>query len=175
MSIINPVGIDMTSGQLRSLNQNDILTTSSKFCDAYFSDSPSILSQDAFTTLSFNVEAYNTVGTALHSTTVNPSRFIAPFPGIYYVIATVYWPVNSSGIRSMQFLVSNSGGTPIGGVEPNLINPTSGGTVTIQTAPWAFPLNVGDYVQLQVKQTSGSTLSMVAAGSRFMFMYIMPK
>jgi hypothetical protein len=89
-----------------------------------------------------------------HSTTVNNSRYVCQVAGWYWVQATCSFPVNATGNRSLQLAVNGATvpGTTIIQAAP------AGNSWCGQTSGW-MPLNVGDYVEVQVWQTAGVSLS----------------
>lgn len=91
----------------------------------------------------------------MHSTTTNTSRMTINWTGWYRVSANIDWATNATGVRQVRFMVN--GATIIAQI---VTVPTPGGGCTMTLATdWYF--TAGDYVECQVNQNSGGSLSVV--------------
>lgn len=99
-----------------------------------------------------------------HSTSVNTSRYTAVFPGYYEVSGGVTFAASAAGVRVVRWLVNGASLTD----SDVLLTPVTGNTTRIPTRTHEVYLNVGDYAELQVVQTSGGALltSVSAAGEQ---------
>ena len=111
------------------------------------------------TRLTFDTQVFVST-TGLHSTTTNPGRLTAVSSGIYLITGCVSWANNSSGLRLARILIDGSSivaqtaGPPIG---------TGGATEQNVTTVYRFASS-GSYAELEVLQTTGSTLSIAKTG-----------
>jgi hypothetical protein len=110
----------------------------------------------ALQTLTFDSEADDSAN--LHSTVTNSSRMTAPVAGVYLVTANVRFASNGTGYRQVLFLVN--GGTLHG----DDIRAAVSGVVTDVVTSARVSLAAGDYVEVQVGQTSGGALNVEVAG-----------
>jgi hypothetical protein len=95
-----------------------------------------------------------------HSTTTNPSRYTVQVAGQYHVVVVGSFPTNATGDRKLGVNVNGAAAM---------------GSVTQQAAPsahsWSgcvavdLSLNVGDYVEMTMWQTSGVSLAPNASTS----------
>jgi hypothetical protein len=104
------------------------------------------------TTVAFNAETYDT--SAFHDNATNNSRITIPSgkAGYYMVTATGLWDANATGRRNL-YVVKN--GTIISNCE------ITASASAYPSPNYAMPLSlsVGDYLQIQMYQTSGGTLT----------------
>lgn len=106
----------------------------------------------ALQAVTLDATAYDTYGG--HSNTVNPSRYVCQYAGIYHVIAQVSWPVNSAGNRSVE--IYKNGTQFTSGTQ----SPAAGSANWSVTQTGLYvPLAVGDYVEVYGQQGSGGALS----------------
>jgi len=96
-----------------------------------------------------------------HSTSSNTSRYTCEFPGTYLLSGNGSFANNATGIRATRWAVNGtavnataSGTTALTG------NPTSVGA-----AGFSVVLAVGDYVELQLFQSSGGALNTSVSGA----------
>lgn len=104
-----------------------------------------------WTTLSFNSELFDT--DSYHSTSTNTSRITIPSgkAGKFLISATGMWEaVNSTGDRKIAIAVNGSRVLDSVTLKANGSNQTS-------QANFVYSLGVGDYVEFQVYQSSGTT------------------
>jgi len=109
-----------------------------------------------FTSAALDTEIIDTYNG--HSTTTNNSRYTAQVAGWYLGLGQFAFPSNTTGARASRFTVNGASPTPLNEKE---ISPNSGGQHLDQTLGLFF-LNVGDYLELQPWQNSGSTLTALA-------------
>jgi hypothetical protein len=117
----------------------------------------SIPNGTTFTAVTFDssiIDTYNG-----HSNSTNNSRYTAQVAGWYDVLAQIGCPSNATGIRAA--LIQVNGATPTANPEVEF-SPTSGGGTLFQIGAFVF-LNVGDYVQVELEQTSGAAMSLLTA------------
>lgn len=84
----------------------------------------------------------------------SPSRYTAPLPGVYRVSGQVDIDNNANGFRSIRIQV-NGGAQVIAKLQIPAINGVD--TALVTTAD-VF-LNAGDYVEIAIYQSSGTTLT----------------
>ncbi len=101
----------------------------------------------------FDSELFNTVGAALHSNSVNPTRITATTAGKYIFTGNIQTSPVAGGSR---FLGVYKNGSPYGSY---IALPASASTGISLSSSWIVDLNVGDYVELTAYQDTGSTLS----------------
>jgi len=92
-----------------------------------------------------------------HSTSTNNSRYTCQIPGRYHIEGCVVFSSNTAGFRSAKLLIN--GGTSVPASE-SLVAPTTFNT-SVRVATDVV-LGVGDYVELQCLQNSGSSLTLTA-------------
>lgn len=99
--------------------------------------------------MTFNTEDFDT--DSFHSTSSNTSRMTIPagLGGKYLVQGYVYWDSNASGVRILRFLKNGTAQSP------QVVDAAVGGLG--QEIMSIFDLAAGDYIELGVYQTSGST------------------
>lgn len=90
-----------------------------------------------------------------HSTSVNPSRYTALYPGWYLGNAAAAWALSSAGSRGGRWAVN---GTPLN--QCGTLLPTVAASFGAQVGPpgQLFYLNQFDYVEYQIYQNSGGSL-----------------
>ncbi len=91
-----------------------------------------------------------------HSTSVDTTRYTAVYPGWYELAGGVGFSANTTGIRTARWYVNGS--ALAAGVV--YVLPITGGLSTVFTARTKkVYLNIGDYVELCILQTSGGALN----------------
>jgi hypothetical protein len=109
------------------------------------------VANNAFVPVSIDVSVIDTYGG--HSTTTNNSRYISQLAGYYQVFARSTFTGNSTGRRIGGIFLNGS-------AYRNSENDPIGTNVkTISVSDFVF-LNVGDYIESQVFQTSGAGLAL---------------
>lgn len=120
---------------------------------AYNSATQSI-PNSTITALTFNT---NIRDTGIHSVSVNPTRFTAPFDGTYLFFAQTHWTANAGGVRRATYSYLNGGlSTPT--FEDNISIPTNNIDVNNHIVG-ILPLVAGDYLEFRVSQDSGGSLN----------------
>jgi len=125
----------------------------------------------AFTALTFDSERFDvfpTGGAKGHSTSVNPSRYTVVTPGVYRIGGRYTYAANATGFRAAVIAVNGIqlpdtlafGGTPTASLTQHVA--TQG----------LVPLNLGDYVEILVEQTSGAPLNTDTANSAYSSMSV---
>ena len=109
------------------------------------------ISNGSAAVLTFDTNTYD--NDSIHSTTANTARLTAPVSGIYEVTGQVSWGASTTGYVSA--LIRKDGLDQ----EGSDIRPPAGATVdTSQQVTAQLRLNAGEYVTLEVSQTSGGPL-----------------
>jgi len=106
----------------------------------------------ATTTLNFNMERWDDEG--IHDPAVDTSRLTAQTEGKYYIFAHITW--GSSGVgggRTLGIILTDIDGTTVIAEEGHVAGSTSSMSVSTH-----YELNVGDYVEVQVRQDSGAPI-----------------
>lgn len=129
-----------------------LLTSTARAARAYHSTNTSI-TNDTLTVLSFDSEVVDE--DTIHSTSSNTSRLTAQVTGWYLVAASVEWAANTVGYRQLNLRLN--GGNSIAHQRQSA-TPTTSATQSIATL---IKLTVGDYVEVQVRQTSGGALNVL--------------
>lgn len=112
----------------------------------------------AVTSITFDTNDSNGTS-AMHSTSSNKDRFIAPSTGWYVLTASVAWATSAGGQqRYLGWL--NSAGTQIGAVAA----PINGNEI-IQNCTITYYLVANDYCKPFAYQDSGGALNLNASGS----------
>lgn len=111
----------------------------------------------ALTAVSYDTTVVDTYGG--HSNTVNPSRYTAQVAGWVWVIGINGLASNATGVRVAEIFKN---GSPIAYTQTWAAN-TGANPCTSMTATLVF-LNIGDYVETNVYQTSGGALSTFTTG-----------
>lgn len=111
------------------------------------------ISSGSFVALAFNIEQYDEG--ALHDTAVNNSRLTASVAGKYHVYGSVQWDSNATGSRALG-ITTNSGYFAAYDIMHTM-------TASLQDMSVSSIVNlgVGDYVQIQVFQNSGSSINIL--------------
>lgn len=100
--------------------------------------------------IAFTSEGLDTLGG--HDNAVNNTRYTAQAGGQYLCIATVPWNNNATGIRRVDFRVNGTTFMVGGAYAPGAATESANNVSRI------IPLSFGDYVEVQVHQTSGGNL-----------------
>jgi hypothetical protein len=110
-----------------------------------------ILVNATYTSLTFNSERQDTSN--YHSTSSNTSRLVAPVSGMYYIHGSAYLGTSTAGTsRSIGFLKNNS-------VFISTDNkPGNAGGTHLSSGTQTY-LNAGDYMEMQIYQDTGSTMT----------------
>ncbi|MGE5281856.1 MAG: hypothetical protein ACM3N0_05970 [Chloroflexota bacterium] len=109
------------------------------------------------THVSFDTETFDTA--ELHSAS-QPTRLTAPIDGIYEVSATVIFPSNATGTRSLELMLNEATTNPIAGMR---VQANGASDLTELTASGLVELSAGEFVQVSVLQSSGNSLNVLGA------------
>lgn len=90
-----------------------------------------------------------------HSTSSQTSRYVCQVPGTYLIYGLGGFAANTSGTRELGIIVN--GVSVIGSTIQSA--PTLTGNSWVASVMTTAALNAGDYVELQMWQSSGSTLA----------------
>lgn len=98
----------------------------------------------------------------MHAVGTNPSRVICQTPGMFKLAGASDWPSNATGTRRIDLRL-NSGGSMGGGTFLALRSATPNaatGTAVLPeiNMPYRF-VNIGDYIEMFLTQTSGGSLT----------------
>lgn len=110
----------------------------------------------AMTAVTFSAARWDTDG--LWSSG-NPSRLTCTRAGVYAMSGHVLFAVNGKGVRDARLVLN--GTTPLA-IQFSVPQASLDHAVSVSTI---YQLAVGDYVQLQVYQTSGGALNIKSGGS----------
>jgi hypothetical protein len=113
------------------------------------------LTSGSFTTLSFDTNEFDQgTSSPQHSTSTNPSRLTCRQAGVYVIHATANFSSNATGARLVAILLN---GTTWIAWQNVGANPSNNTTLSVSTA---YALVVGDYVEVEVFQSSGGALTL---------------
>lgn len=113
------------------------------------------ISDSTFTAVAFNTEVADTDGG--HSTTTNTTRYVVQTAGTWRITANVPWATNAAGKRELFIRVN-------GATDWSSSAITAGSNVSLgMSVTDNIPLNVGDYVEAVVWQSSGAALNVTNA------------
>jgi len=112
------------------------------------------------TKLPFDSERWDTDD--IHDTAVmNNKKLTAQTAGKYYIFAHIVWDTNSAGYRSLGILLNGS--TVIAEQRGGIADPNVPISMSVGTH---YELTVGDYVEVQVSQNSGSPIDIFRVDAR---------
>lgn len=120
------------------------------YCWAYSTGANQTISNNTWTSITFNQDA--SLGPAIHSTSVNPTRFTAPQAGVYVFFFQADFITNATGIRATRFFKNNA--TIL---SQTTATPNASANIIMQCS-WLNYLIIGDYIEGQVLQSSGGNL-----------------
>jgi hypothetical protein len=92
----------------------------------------------------------------MHDTVTNTSRITFNTAGLYIITAVVVWPTNGTGYRWQEILLN--GGTGVGQESRTSTTVTDNLGLSLTAHHKAA---VNDYVEVQVRQTTGGNLAPV--------------
>jgi hypothetical protein len=121
----------------------------------FHSVAQSTVGSGATTVLAFDSERYDSG--SMHDTSTNNSRLVAPVTGIYAITANVVWASNPTGRRTIH--LRRNGFESIA-ADSRAAFGDEVGTVIATLAR----LEAGDYVEVLIQQTSGSSLNIQKDG-----------
>ena len=119
-----------------------------------------------------DAELYDWSVTAMHSTSTNNSRIVAPESLLYRVEVQTRWAGTSGGIRALD-VRKNAADVQTSGTRVLLRqqDATGGAQITVMGGSATIPLNSTDYVQLFTRHEQGAALN-VDAGSGETFLSV---
>lgn len=143
------------------LGDNDKwLASDHPICIAYRSSTQTVLDATDTTVTWTNNLVDNS---AIHSTSVNTSRFTAPVDGMYHAVAGVGWSADADGTRHLRWQVT---GTGVGGLTGIATGPASpGGQPTYQQTTAEVFLAAGAYLELIAYQNAGNSLTILVSAT----------
>lgn len=112
---------------------------------------------NAFTSVTFDTETFDYDNS--HTTT---SRYTAGTAGVYLVSGQCGFVGNATGARDIQLAVN---GTAYSDSENGFATVPNAGNIGLVIATDLVQLNVGDYLELQVFQSSGGALNTLIGGA----------
>lgn len=104
------------------------------------------------TPVAINTTTVDTYGG--HSNTTNNSRYTAIVAGYYRIFGQAGWLTNGNGVRVSAIYLNG-----VVTFAQTKVAAVSGDTMTVQATHPELYLNVGDYVEQYVVQTSGGSLT----------------
>lgn len=111
----------------------------------------------------------NSDASAMHSTSSNQSRVIAPVAGLYVVHYNYSFAANATGQRAVQIRKNGAGVSTGGtGVAYKQLNSTAAGTFVDNGAAVLY-MAANDYVELFTYQNSGGALASLASTAQFAY------
>ncbi|MFF1284309.1 hypothetical protein ACFVY4_26655 [Streptomyces sp. NPDC058299] len=116
------------------------------------------LANNTWTNVTLDTEEYDSDNG--HSTTVSSSRYTVQVAGTYLIVGSIGIVANATGNRGLRITVN---GNAINGSFVKTGSPDSTGSAGLVTAA-SHVCAVGDYIEIQAHQTSGSALNTNAAG-----------
>lgn len=122
-----------------------------------YRSSDQVIANNASTQVIFDSVRFDTEGMWSASA---PTRLTCRLAGVYLVCATLRWAVNPSGIRAVSLLLNGS--LVICGTTTHTTN--SGNTFTMSAAT-LYALDLGDFLEVQVYQSSGGNLNIAAVAA----------
>lgn len=99
----------------------------------------------------------------------NPTRLTAHASGRYRVSATIVFPENATGFR--RAAITRNGST-VRGFPLVVMNAVSGLGTTISTGEFTVDLTDGQYIELEIAQNSGSTLTLPVGESHLKLEFV---
>jgi hypothetical protein len=127
----------------------------------YTLNSQTILNAQATSVIFSGPEIYDNA--TMHSPTVTPTRITITTSGWYLFFGYVKWAAAATGSREVYFVLSRSG-FPRSYLQGAQAGPANTGLPILQSMAAPFELLAGDYVELDVYQTSLSGLVLADAG-----------
>jgi hypothetical protein len=106
----------------------------------------------AFTSHPFTTEDYDT--DEMHESTINPSRLTCVTAGLYLMGGNIWFAPHATGDRAIQ--IKYNGSLLIAEVYEEALSAVDW---LITVGPTPYRMSVGDYVELQVYQSSGGALN----------------
>lgn len=117
----------------------------------------SIVTSGTLQTLTFNSERWDEG--SLHSTSANTGRLTASITGLWQIGASVDFASNATGYRQAGVLLNGTTFIALDG------RPAISGQDTSIVLGVLYRLMAGEFVEVQVRQTSGAALNVVSAAN----------
>lgn len=144
-------GQPFLAATLQQIRDNFEFLADPPACSVYNSAAATLSSSVSLQTLSANSENFD--NDSMHSTSSNTSRITIQTDGRYLVFGSVNFAANTSGRRALAFVVNGSTTYNVGGAHP-----VQTANSMAMSGVRAVVLTAGDYVELQVVQSSGGDL-----------------
>lgn len=122
-----------------------------------YSNTLQTIANNTLTGINLNQERYDTDN--MHDNAINNDRITFNTAGVYVITGHIRWASNTAGYRDVYFRLN---ATTI--IARSHQNPVTG-DVTTQSLATVYRVNVGDYIQMIVVQTSGGNLDIQSAGN----------
>jgi len=97
----------------------------------------------------------------------NSNRITILVSGLYQVFLNISFVSNGTGSRFISPIHRNSSGTPVGSAQVQLV-PVSGAATSVALSPLTY-MSAGDYMTIDVTQTSGGNLDICGAAPEATF------
>jgi hypothetical protein len=152
-------GDDATSGNLQSLTQALLELQAPALFRLQQTVAQSVPNTTA-TGITFDAEDFDLDGG--HNPVTNNSRYTAQTAGYYLFGGAVAIAGNVTGQRLARFAIN---GGPIAGTQFGFVTVPNAGAMIMTATPTPILMAVGDFVELQLSQTSGGALSTLVSGS----------
>jgi len=123
------------------------------------------VSTGAITLVAFDGESWDWPTSAMHDTSTNNSRLVAPIAGKYVISATTEWTANATGLRAIQ-IRKNAGGSSVGGTcMAELDVPAAASQLWTVHFSDVYELAANDYLEVFRYQSSGGNLAPTAGNN----------
>lgn len=118
------------------------------------------IANNTITTLSFDTNTFDTDN--MHDIATNPQRITFQTSGVYSVGGLVYWdlPAGPGGIATLEMGIVLNGTNFV--VRDSRYVDDQNGTTSVKTM---YPMVVGDYLEVVVRQISGAALDILATSN----------
>jgi len=151
-------------GQINLLKSNRYAMSRRCLCQATHNANQATANA-TWVVMALNTTTYDYVAageTAMHSNAVNNSRIYARIAGVYGITAQLTFASNATGLRLIGIAVNLAGVpgafTAIVNAQQFPAHPSSDSGVNIAATCY---LNVGDYIEMFARQTSGGALNVL--------------
>lgn len=143
------------AGDTRWLNKSEWCQS----VQAYMSGALSVLASTP-TIVGFDSEDYDS--NLIHDTAVNNSRLTCVVRGVYEISAYAVWVSDNTGVRIIRIKVNTTG------IRDSIIAPVSGDR-TYHLLTTKKRLAYGDYVEMEVEQTTAGAINLEAGTTNTYF------
>lgn len=146
---------------------NSSLDTITKYpCARVYHNANISIANNTTTVLPFNSENFDTDN--IHDTATNNTRLTCKTSGKYQITANVAWALGTGGRRGVNIKLNGIAFNYIASQESSP-QPDNVG-YAVQNVTTLYNLNVGDYVEVEVYQSSGASLNIQASNYTPLFM-----